>query len=52
MGRGLLEMSKLCWGSRVFPPAPGGGGVDRAPQNGRGGAWEKGSIERTNNQLL
>ena len=31
----------------------GGGGVNRAPQNwGRGAVWEKGSIDRTINQLL
>ena len=29
-----------------------GGGINRAPQNWGGGSWEKGSIDRTINQLL
>ena len=38
------------WGSGAFNWG-GGGGVNRAPKLG-GGVWEKGSIDRTINQLL
>ena len=45
------------WGGRVPPPLGRsgfqlGGDVNRGPQNWGGGAWEKGSIDRTINQLL
>ena len=39
-------------GSRAFNLGAGGGGVNRAPQNWGRGVWEKGSINRTTNQLL
>ena len=45
-----LEACYHCAMGRRFSNS-GGGGVDRAPQHFWGGVWDKGSIDRTIDQL-